>query len=55
MSSPDQVLEHARSSDVQLLGRGWDLLKRQVGRARREFFVGFFGSLLFALATVASS
>ncbi len=55
MSSPDEVLEHARGSDLQLLGRGWDLVKRQLGRARREFFIGFFGSLLFAIATIASS
>jgi ATP-binding cassette subfamily B protein len=55
MSSPDQVLEHARGSDLQLLGRGWGLVKRQLGRARKEFFIGFFGALLFAGATIGSS
>lgn len=55
MSSPDQVLEHARGPEIQLLGRGRDLLKRQLTRAPREFGIGFFGSLLFAVATVASS
>ena len=55
MASPDQVLEHARGSDLQLLGRGWGLVKRQLGRARKEFFIGFFGALLFAGATIGSS
>ena len=55
MSSPDQVLEHAEGSDLQLLGRGWDLLRRQIRRARKEFTIGFFGALLFAGATVGSS
>lgn len=48
-------MQHARGPERQLLGRGWDLLKRQLSRATREFGIGFFGSLLFALATIASS
>lgn len=55
MPPPDQVLEHAHGPEIQLLGRGRDLLKRQLTRAPREFGIGFFGSLLFAVATVASS
>ncbi len=48
-------MEHARGPERQLLGRGWALLKRQVSRAKAEFGLGFFGSLLFAGATVVSS
>ncbi len=55
MSAPDQVMEHARGPERQLLGRGRDLLRRQLSRAPREFGLGFFGSLLFAVATVVSS
>ncbi len=55
MASSDHVMEHARGPERLLLGRGWDLLKRQLSRAKREFSIGFAGSLVFALATVASS
>ncbi|MDH3540403.1 MAG: hypothetical protein OEP52_10425, partial [Acidimicrobiia bacterium] len=41
--------------DVALLGRGRDLIKRQLRRAPREFAVGGFGTLLYAAMTVVSS
>ncbi len=41
--------------DVTLVGRGRELIFRQVRRAPREFAVGGFGTVLFAAMTVLSS
>lgn len=38
-----------------LRGRGWQLIRRQLGRAPRQFFYGGLGTALYAAATVASS
>ncbi len=41
--------------DVALLGRGRDLIARQLRRAPREFSVGGIGTLLYAAMTIISS
>ncbi len=43
------------TDDVALLGRGGDLIARQLRRAPREFAVGGFGTLLYAAMTIVSS
>ena len=37
------------------MGRGMDLIKRQMGRARREFALGFGGTIIYAIATIVSA
>ncbi|MCP3976347.1 MAG: ABC transporter ATP-binding protein [bacterium] len=38
-----------------MIGRGLQLIKRQLGRARGEFALGFGGTFLYAIATIASA
>jgi ATP-binding cassette subfamily B protein len=42
-------------NDVALTGRGWHLIRRQLRRAPKEFFVGGVGTVLYAITTVLSS
>lgn len=56
MSTPtDEVLVRARQSERAILGTGVQLIRRQLSRAPREFGFGMVGTVLFAIATVASS
>lgn len=41
--------------DVALLGRGTDLIKRQLRRAPKEFSVGMVGTTIYAAMTILSS
>jgi ATP-binding cassette subfamily B protein len=43
------------SLDVELLGRGRDLIARQLRRAPRQFALGGAGTVLFAVMTIVSS
>ena len=38
-----------------MLGRGMDLIMRQMSRAKREFALGFAGTFVYAVATIVSS
>ena len=49
------VLDQARQSERKVIGRAMDLIRRQMGRAKREFAMGFAGTTLYAIATVISS
>lgn len=51
----DAVVDQARQSERKVLGRAADLIRRQMGRAKREFGLGLAGTTLYALATVVSS
>ena len=50
-----EVLDQSRRSDAAVMRRGLALIRRQVGRARREFGVGAAGTVVYALTTIASS
>lgn len=54
-SSTDAVLEQVRRSERAILGSGLRLIRRQLGRAPRQFAVGGIGTVLFAAMTVLSS
>ena len=49
------VIDQARQSERKVLGRAMDLIKRQMGRAKREFALGFAGTTIYAIATIGSS
>ena len=49
------VLDQARQSERKVLGRGMDLIMRQMSRAKREFALGFAGTFVYAVATIVSS
>ncbi|HEX2153295.1 MAG TPA: ABC transporter ATP-binding protein [Acidimicrobiia bacterium] len=49
----NRVLEEPSAGGLR--GRGWDLIRRQLSRASRQFAFGGVGTVLFAAATVASS
>ncbi len=49
------VLDQARQSERRVLGRGLDLIRRQLGRAPREFGLGLAGTMVYAIATIVSS
>ena len=51
----DEVIDQARQPERKVLSRSSDLIRRQVGRAKREFGLGMVGTLLYAVATVASA
>ena len=53
--STDAVIDQARQPERKVLGKGTALIRRQMGRAKREFGLGMFGTLLYAIATVASA
>jgi len=50
-----EILERARKSDREVLGRGIQLIGRMLRRAPKQFALGGFGTTLFAVATVGSS
>jgi ATP-binding cassette, subfamily B, bacterial len=50
-----QTIEHARRSDREVMGRGFQLILRMLRRAPKEFALGGLGTTLFAVATVGSS
>jgi ABC-type multidrug transport system fused ATPase/permease subunit len=52
MAARDSVTE---SQDTALLGKGRYLIRRQVGRAPKEFVFGGLGSLLYAAMTIVAS
>ena len=49
------ILDEARRPEHKVLGRGAELIIRQLRRAPKEFAVGFAATTLYALATIASS
>lgn len=51
----DAIIEQSRQSEHKVIGRGLQLIRRQLGRAPREFAVGFAGTVIYALATIASA
>ncbi len=51
----DAVIEQSRQSERKVIGRGLQLIKRQLGRAPREFALGFGGTFLYAIMTIASA
>jgi ABC-type multidrug transport system fused ATPase/permease subunit len=53
--SSAEVLAQSRRSDAAVMRRGLALIRRQVGRARREFSLGAAGTIVYALTTIASS
>jgi len=51
----DSVIEQARQSERKVIGRGLQLIRRQIGRAPRQFALGFAGTALYAVMTIASA
>lgn len=51
----DAIIEQSRQSERQVLGRGLQLIRRQISRAPRQFAVGFAGTALYAVMTIASA
>jgi len=51
----DAVLEQSLQSERKVLGRGLQLIRRQLGRAPRQFTLGFAGTALYAVMTIASA
>ena len=49
------ILDEARRPEHKVLGRGAELILRQLRRAPREFAVGFAATTVYAVATIASS
>ena len=54
MSTSD-LINQARRPDAAAGRRGWALIRRQLGRAKKEFGVGAAGTIVYALMTIASS
>lgn len=52
---PDAIVEQARQSDRAVMGRGVQLITRQLRRAKKAFAVGLVGTVLYAVMTVLSS
>lgn len=50
-----ETIEQAQQADREVLGRGMKLIGRMLRRAPKEFAIGGTGTILFAIATVASS
>ena len=51
----DAVLEQSLQSERKVLGRGLQLIRRQLRRAPRQFTLGFAGTALYAVMTIASA
>ncbi len=51
----DAIIEQSRQSEHQVIGRGLQLIQRQVRRAPRQFGLGFAGTVLYAVMTIASA
>lgn len=51
----DAIIEQSRQSERKVIGRGLQLIRRQLSRAPREFAWGFAGTVLYALMTIASA
>lgn len=51
----DAVLEQSQQSERKVLGRGLQLIRRQLSRAPRQFGLGFAGTALYAVMTIASA
>ena len=51
----DAILDEARRPEHKVLGRGVELILRQLRRAPREFTVGFVATSVYAVATIVSS
>jgi len=51
----DAIIEQARQSERKVLGRGMDLIQRQLRRAKRQFALGFAGTVIYAVMTIASA
>ena len=51
----EAIIEQAQQSERKVIGRGIQLIKRQVGRAPRQFAIGFAGTALYAVMTIASA
>ena len=49
------ILDEARRPEHKVLGRGAELIMRQLRRAPKEFAVGFVATSVYAVATIASS
>ena len=55
MTTTDAVLEESLQSERKVLGRGLQLIRRQLRRAPRQFTLGFAGTALYAVMTIASA
>ncbi|NNF64288.1 MAG: ABC transporter ATP-binding protein [Acidimicrobiia bacterium] len=53
--TPDAIVEQARQSDRAVMGKGVQLITRQLRRAKKQFAVGLLGTVLYAVMTVLSS
>ena len=51
----DTAVDEARRPERQARGRATDLIRRQMGRARREFALGLAGTSIYAIATIVSA
>lgn len=51
----DAIIEQSRQSERKVIGRGLQLIRRQLSRAPRQFALGFAGTFLYALMTIASA
>ena len=49
------ILDEARRPEHKVLGRGAELILRQLRRAPKEFMVGFLATTVYAVATIISS
>ncbi len=51
----DALLEQSLQPERRVLGRGLQLIRRQLRRAPRQFGIGFAGTALYAVMTIASA
>ncbi len=51
----DAVLEESLQAERKVIGRGLQLIRRQLRRAPRQFGLGFGGTALYAVMTIASA
>ncbi|NND01845.1 MAG: ABC transporter ATP-binding protein [Acidimicrobiia bacterium] len=51
----DAIIEQSRQSERKVIGRGLQLIRRQLSRAPRQFAIGFAGTVVYAVATIGSA
>ncbi len=51
----DAIIKQSLQSERKVIGRGLQLIRRQLSRAPRQFAIGLIGTLIYAVATIGSA